>query len=513
MLLTITTTAQPATDLGYLLHKHPDKAQSFEQSFGTAHVFYPEATEDRCTAALLLEVDPQALLRSRTSVSTPDFALAQYVNDRPYASSSLFTVALGRVLRSAMRGDTELRPELARTPIPLELRLPAVPCHPGPERARALFEPLGWTVAAEPVPLDPGLPGWGDSHYLSLTLTGTLRLSEALSHLYVLLPAMEGGHKHYWVDSTEIDKLLRAGGAPVDGALPEDGRDAGWLAGHPERDWITRRYLARRERYVRTALARLTEADDRRAAADDAPEDAAAPARDTAATAPAEPAAEERAPSLADQRAGAVTAVLAAERATSVIDLGCGGGKLLERLVRDRTLERVTGVDVHLGSLEIAHRRLCKGCDPGGGRGHRPLLDAPGTGRDGAASATRPELLLGSVVYRDRRFRGHDAAVLMEVVEHLDPSRLTAMEQVVFGDAAPRVVVVTTPNAEYNRHYEGLAPGAFRHPDHRFEWTRPEFAAWADRAAAEHGYTVRYLPVGPEHPETGAPTQMGVFTR
>ena len=509
MLLTITTTATPATDLGHLLHKHPDKAQSFEQSFGTAHVFYPEATEERCTAALLLEVDPQALLRSRTSVNTPDFALAQYVNDRPYASSSLFTVALGKVLRTAIRGISESRPELARTPIPLELHLPAVPCRPGPEKARALFEPLGWTVVAEPVPLDPGLPGWGDSHYLSLTLTGTLRLSEALSHLYVLLPAMEGGHKHYWVDSTEIDKLLRAGGAPVDGVENEEGEGAGWLAGHPERGWITRRYLARREQYVRTALARLAESDDQGTE----PEDGEATG--AAAVVPRDPAVEEREPSLAEQRAGAIMAVLEAERATSVIDLGCGGGKLLERLVRDRTLERITGVDVHLGSLEIAHRKLCKGCHPDGGKGrHRNLFaDHDGRRADPNARRPRPELLVGSVVYRDRRFQGHDAAVLMEVVEHLDPSRLTAMENVVFGDAAPRVVVVTTPNIEYNRHYEGLEEGAFRHADHRFEWTRAEFAAWTDRVAAEHGYTVRRLPVGPEHPETGAPTQMGVFTK
>ena len=490
VLLTITTTARPATDLGYLLHKHPDKAQSFEQSFGTAHVFYPEATEERCTAALLLEVDPQALLRTRTSVSTPDFALAQYVNDRPYASSSLFTVALGRVLRTAIRGVCEGRPGLADTPIPLELHLPAVPCRPGPDKARALFEPLGWTVRAEPVPLDPGLPGWGDSHYLSLTLTGTLRLADALGHLYVLLPAMEGGDKHYWVDSTEIDKLLRAGGAPVDGVESEDG--AGWLAGHPEREWITRRYLARRDRYVRTALARLTEHEE--------PEGERA-----------DPVVEEREPSLADRRASAIEAVLESEHVSSVIDLGCGGGKLLERLVRHRNLERITGVDVHLGGLEIAHRKLCKGCDPGGGRGHRPLFaDATASRSD---RRPRTELLLGSVVYRDKRFHGHDAAVLMEVVEHLDPSRLPAMEDVVFGDAAPRVVVVTTPNVEYNRHYEGLTDGSLRHVDHRFEWTRAEFATWADRVAEQYGYTVRCLPVGDEHPETGAPTQMGVFTR
>ncbi len=354
-------------------------------------------------------------------------------------------------------------------------------------------------MSAEPVPLDPALPHWGDSHYLSLTLTGTLRLSDALGQLYVLLPAMEGGDKHYWVDSTEIDKLLRAGGAPVDGVESEDG--PGWLAEHPEREWITWRYLARRERYVRTALARLSESEDQGDTED---------ASEGAVRVPRDPLVEEREPSLADQRAGAVLAVLEAERATSVIDLGCGGGKLLERMVRDRNLERVTGVDVHLGGLEMAHRKLCEGCAPGGGRGHRPLFSDTG---DEGGRRPRPELLLGSVVYRDRRFHGHDAAVLMEVIEHLDPSRLPAMEDVVFGDAAPRVVVVTTPNIEYNRHYEGLAEGAFRHADHRFEWTRAEFAVWADQVAQRHGYTVRYLPVGPEHPETGAPTQMGVFTR
>ncbi|GAB2522537.1 3' terminal RNA ribose 2'-O-methyltransferase Hen1 [Nocardiopsis aegyptia] len=495
MLLTITTdatTGHPATDLGFLLHKHPDRVQSFEQSFGTAHLFYPEATAERCTAALLLEVDPQALLRSRSSVSTPDFALAQYVNDRPYATSSLFTVALGRVLRTALRGRCDLRPELAAAPIPLVLSLPAVPCRAGAERARALFEPLGWAVRAEPVPLDPGLPGWGDSHYLSLTLTGTVPLSEALSHLYVLLPAMDG-HKHYWVDETEIDKLLRAGGS-------DEG--PGWLSAHPERDWITRRYLGRRERYVRTALTRLAETDD---LVED--EDADDPRVEEAAAAPPR---DEREPSLADQRAGAVLSVLRAEEARSVIDLGCGPGRLLERLVADHSLERITGVDVSTVCLEHAHRRFCKGCDPHRYGAHLPLLGA--SGRE-TPKGSRPELLVGSVVYRDRRFEGYDAAVLMEVVEHLDPSRLPAMEEVVFGAARPRVVVVTTPNAEYNTHYEGLAEGAFRHGDHRFEWTRAEFTAWTARVAGAHGYRVRHLPVGPEHPGTGAPTQMGVFTR
>ncbi|MFL1379457.1 MULTISPECIES: 3' terminal RNA ribose 2'-O-methyltransferase Hen1 [unclassified Nocardiopsis] len=517
MLLTITTTATPAapaTDLGYLLHKNPERAQSFEQSFGTAHVFYPEATAERCTAALLLEVDPQALLRARTSVSTPDFALAQYVNDRPFATSSLFTVALGRVFRSALKGTSEARPELAATPLPLELHLPAVPCRAGADKARALFEPLGWRVTAEPVPLDPGLPGWGDSHYLSLTLSGEQVLSDALSHLYVLLPAMDGG-KHYWVDRGEIDKLLRAGGLRVTEDRTTEERTAEedpearspWLARHPERAWITRRYLNRRNSYVRTALARLAEADE-------LPQEEADPALEEvpAPTAPA-PEGEVRAPSLAQQRAGAVLAVLRTENASSVLDLGCGSGALLTELVAEPALERITGVDVDTVSLQMAHRKTCRGCAPDGRGRHRNLFaDADGV-REHGGRPPRPELLVGSAVYRDARFAGHDAVVLMEVVEHIDPERLPALEESVFASARPRIVVVTTPNAEYNVHYEGLEPGRLRHPDHRFEWTRAEFTLWADAVAERNGYTVRYLPVGPQDPAAGSPTQMGVFTR
>ena len=512
MLLTITTTATtetPATDLGFLLHKHPDRAQSFEQPFGTAHVFYPEATEERCTAALLLEVDPQALLRTRTSVSTPDFALADYVNDRPFATSSLFTVALGRVFRSALKGICPSRPELAATPLRLDMHLPAVPCRAGADKARALFEPLGWQVKAEPVPLDPDLPGWGDSHYLSLTLSGDQVLSEALSHLYVLLPAMDG-NKHYWVDRGEVDKLLRAGGLRVtdaEGQATEEDPQARspWLVGHPERTWITRRYLSRRNAYVRTALSRLAAADDRA-------EEEADPAAEEDPVRPA-PAAAERTPSLAEQRIGAVLSVLRAENTSSVLDLGCGSGALLAKLVTDPTLERIAGADVGTTPLQAAHRKTCRGCAPNSRKRHRPLDFGTEGPRAGEGRPSRPELFVGSAVYRDDRFAGYDAIVLMEVVEHIDPEKLPSLEETVFSTARPRTVVVTTPNAEYNVHYEGLADGAFRHRDHRFEWTRAEFTLWADTVAERNGYTVRYLPVGPQDPATGSPTQMGVFTR
>ena len=469
MLVTISTTMDPATDLGFLLHKHPEKVQSFPVTAGTAHVFYPEATARRCTAALLLEVDPVALVRGSRGRPAEAFTLGQYVNDRPYAASSLLAVALGRVLRTAMAGRCDARPGLAAAPLPLELHVRALPCRGGASLAGRLFGPLGWDVTASPVPLDPDFPGWGDSQYVDLRLTGSLRLADALGHLYVLLPVLDDA-KHYWVSADEVDKLIRAG--------------QGWLAGHPELDLITRRYLAHKAGMQSAALARLAEADD-----------SPAEAIDNATDEPvitAEPQPEPQPASLAELRAEAVLGVLREAGAREVADLGCGDGKLLARLLADPAFTRVIGADVSARALHLSGRRLARMAE---------------------RQRDRAELLQTSLVYTDERLRGLDAAVLMEVIEHIDPSRLAAMERAVLGFAAPATVVVTTPNAEHNVRYEALAPGAFRHPDHRFEWTRAQFRDWAYRAAAASGYTVRFRPVGADDPDVGPPTQMAVFSR
>jgi SAM-dependent methyltransferase len=501
VLLTITTTVSPATDLGFLLHKHPDRVQVFEQAFGTAHVFYPDASPSLCTAALLLDVDAVSLARTRGK-STPDFTLGQYVNDRPYAASSLLASAMAGVFRTAMRGRCDARPDLASAPIPLRLELPALPCRGGPEAARRLFEPLGWTVDARPVPLDEEFAEWGDSRYVTLSLTGDVRLADGLNQLYVLLPVLDDA-KHYWIAPDEVDKLIRAG--------------EGWLAAHPERAHITRRYLANRRGLVLTALSRLAEADDapedglERDPIDEEPTPADPGAAGAAEADPDPEPGSEREPEsepqrepgteaavppmpLAERRAQAVIEALHAERAQTVIDLGCGTGKLLTRLVQDRFFHRVVGTDVSHRAIAMARRRLRPGPSP---------RDRP----------SRLEIFQGALTYTDERFRGYDAAVLMEVIEHVDPPRLPAVERVVFGDAKPRVVIVTTPNREYNVRYEGLGPRAMRHPDHRFEWTRAEFRDWAGRAAAVYGYQVRHVAVGDDDPEVGPPTQMGVFTR
>ena len=468
MILTISTTHTPATDLGFLLHKHPGRVQSVPQSVGFAHVFYPEATDERCTAALLLEVDPIALVRGRAGAGGTGFALGQYVNDRPYAASSMLAMALKKVFGTALSGRCAARPELVGVAMPLEIHVPALPCRGGEDLLRRVFEPLGWAVRAAAVPLDATIPAWGDSRYHDVVLSGELRLADALNHLYVLLPVLDDA-KHYWVSSDEVDKLVRAGG--------------GWLAAHPERALIARRYLSHRRELTQSALARLAEVDD----SDESDLDNATdPAVDLDAGDKPLP--------LAEQRRDAVLAAVRASGAQTVGDFGCGEGALVRDLLADRSITRVVAADVSARALQIAARRL--------------RLDKMAEHQRG-----RLEIFQSALTYRDDRLTGLDAAVLMEVIEHVDRPRLPALAQTVFGYARPGTVIVTTPNVEHNVRFEGLPPGALRHRDHRFEWTRAEFRAWAEAVAGQHAYVVRYVPVGEDDPEVGPPTQMAIFTK
>jgi 3' terminal RNA ribose 2'-O-methyltransferase Hen1 len=471
VLLTITTTAEPASDLGFLLHKHPGRVQSFDVSVGAAHVFYPEVGEPRTTAALLLEVDPVGLVRGRHGPAGEGFALGQYVNDRPYAASSMLAVAIKEVFRTALTGRCEGHQELADSPLPLELHIPALPCRGGADLARRVFEPLGWQVEAVAVPLDPAIAAWGDSRYLNVRLAGPVRLADALNHLYVLLPVLDDA-KHYWVATDEVDKLIRAGGD--------------WLARHPEKELITRRYLAHKREFTREALARLAEVDDvEPEELDNALEGARIAAERDQPDQPVP---------LSEQRRGAVLAAVRAAGARRVGDFGCGEGTLVRDLLADRGIELVVATDVAARALQAAARKL--------------RLD-----RMSEPQRDRLRMFQSSLTYRDERLAGLDAAVLMEVIEHIDPPRLEAMERVVFKHAAPSTVIVTTPNVEHNVRYETLPPGTPRHRDHRFEWTRRQFRDWADRAAGRNGYRVRYLPVGTDDPEVGPPTQMAIFDR
>jgi 3' terminal RNA ribose 2'-O-methyltransferase Hen1 len=468
VLLTITSLASPATDLGFLLHKNPDRVHERELPFGMARVCYPEASDDRCTAALIVDIDPVRLVRDRGRRPGGNaFSLAQYVNDRPYAVSSFMSVAISKLFGTAMTGRSKDRPELAEQPIPLVVRLPVLPCRGGEPVLRSLFEPLGYMVEPANLPLDPRFPEWGVSRYFDVTLTIEARLKVVLEHLFVLLPVLDDD-KHYWVGDDEVEKLLRRGGD--------------WLGTHPERKLIAHRYLRHDRRLTRDALARLIEADDSGEDPDDAQQ-----------VHDAEEAALEQPVRLNDLRIAAVVAALHDAGAQRIADLGCGQGTLLRALVKEPWVDRVVGVDVSWRSLEIAARRL-------------RLDEMPPRQR------ARVDLWHGSLTYRDQRLRGFDAVAIVEVIEHIDPPRLGAFADALFTDARPRTIVVTTPNVEYNVLFEGM-PTRLRHKDHRFEWTRAEFAAWCAAAADRHGYSVAFTGVGPVDDTLGSPTQMAVFTR
>lgn len=465
MFLQISTTHRPATDLGYLLHKNPERAHEVELAFGKARLFYPAASEDLCTATLVLDIDPVALVRGK---GTGDGLLSQYVNDRPYAASSFLAVAMGRAMREAIQGRSRERQAVADVAIPLVVTVAPLPARGGADLVRRLFAPFGYDLEIAPVPLDPQRPDWGPSHYVTLTLAATCRLADMLTHLVVLIPALDGA-KHYFIGDDEVEKLLARG--------------KGWLEAHPERELIVTRYLRGRRPLIKDALARLTseeeteesvEATADRANKDSAEENIERPLR------------------LHDVRLDTVADTLRSLGVARVLDLGCGEGKLIGRLVKDKQFIEIVGVEVSSVSLGRAAARVEK---------------LPENQR------ARIKLMQGALIYRDARLRGYDAAALVEVIEHIEPDRLHHLERAVFADAAPRAVLVTTPNADYNALFPKLPAGNFRHEDHRFEWSRAQFAEWAERVASAYGYQVRIEPIGDVDALHGAPSQMGVFTR
>lgn len=463
MLLTITTTHQPATDLGFLLHKHPDKFQSVELSIGKAHIFYPESLEEKTTAALLLDIDPIDMVKGARHLSGKEFTLGQYVNDRPYVASSFMSVALARAFSTAMNGRCINKPELVDTKIPVETKIAVLPAPRGGEiLIRKFFEPLGYHVELQRHDLDEEFKEWGESKYFTLVLKHTITIKELLTHLYVLIPAIDND-KHYFVSQNEIKKLLEKGN--------------GWLETHPEKEQITRRYLINLNSLARQALVRLNEGEDVEAEMEEELHKDDLKERET----------------LHQQRLSLVLEQLKKSNATSVLDLGCGEGKLIRMLLKEKQFSRIAGMDVSYHELTKAKARM-----------HWEEM-AP-------KQKERIMLFQGALTYKDKRLENFDAAAIVEVIEHLDENRLKSFERVVFEFARPKTIIITTPNAEYNELFTNMKTGSLRHTDHRFEWTRNEFEDWAKVVADKYNYKVDFMPVGLEEEKIGAPSQMGIFT-
>ncbi|HEX5153219.1 MAG TPA: 3' terminal RNA ribose 2'-O-methyltransferase Hen1 [Parafilimonas sp.] len=463
MILNITTTHKPATDLGYLLHKHPDKFQTFELSVGKVHVFYPESGEEKTTASLLLDIDPIDMVRGTRNLSGEGFALGHYVNDRPYVVSSFMSVALSKAFSSAMNGKCKDKPELVDVKFPFEVSIVSVPAPKGGEiLIRKFFEPLGYKVELTRHPLDNKFPDWGESKYYTLKLTNNITIKELLSHLYVLIPALDND-KHYFVSESEVEKLLQKG--------------EGWLKEHPEKEQITRRYLINLNFLSRQALEKLSEGET----ADNA-EDERMEKTET----------QKRKETLHDKRIKLVAEKLVESGAERVLDLGCGEGKLIRQLIKHKQFTEIAGMDVTYNELLKAKERL-----------HFDEMSSK--------QKERIKLFHGSLTYRDKRIEGFDAAAVVEVIEHLDLNRLKAFKRVLFEFAKPKTIVLTTPNKEYNVLWESLDAESMRHEDHRFEWTRKEFTEWANGIGENYNYTVEILPIGDEDENAGAPSQMAIF--
>ncbi len=472
MLLTISTTHSPATDLGYLLHKHPDRLQSIDLSAGKAHIFYPESSAERTTIAMLLDLDSIEMVRGTRNLKASGFSLQQYVNDRPYVASSFLTVAISKAFGSAMNGNCADRPALAKTAIPLEVTLSVLPAPKGGEiLIRKFFEPLGYEVELTRHVLDERFPEWGDSKYFTLSLKAKVRLSELLCHLYVLIPAIDTD-KHYFVGDSEIEKLLEKG--------------EGWLKGHPEKEQIIKRYLKNLGSLSKRTLAMM---DLDPVGSEEKVDEGNEVEKDR----------HRKRKTLHNQRLDYVVDILKENKVGSIIDLGCGEGKLLRKLIKVSQFTKISGMDVSYSELLKAQERLhWNEMSPRAKKG----LD----------------LFQGSLMYRDTRIANFDGAAIVEVIEHMDENRLSSFERVVFEYAKPRVVVITTPNQEYNVLYaflkekDGGEKAAMRHKDHRFEWTRDEFEKWANKVASAHGYSVSFSGVGEVHEEHGSPCQVGVFS-
>ena len=464
-----------ASDLGFLLHKNPFNSHSKDLKFGKAHVLYPSVSDEECTACLFVDIDSIDLVRNYQGPKSRR-ELKQYVNDRPYVVNSFATVAISRVFGTALGGTCNKKPELAARKLPLSVKIPVLPSRGGSQLIHELFEPLGYEVESEQFIFDEDLEQWGNSPYFDVSLSGEFTLSELLKHLYVLIPVLDD-EKHYWVSEDEIDKLLRHG--------------SDWVPKHPQKYTIVSRYLKKQGSLRRQALKKLDVEEDQVIGIQD---DDVAVIDDVDILAQKGEAKLEKPMRLNDLRIEKILEAIRGGDISSVIDFGCGEGRYLKEYLKLPQLKKVTGIEVSPGELLKAEQRL-------------RIDRLPERVRD------KLELLQGSLTYFDRRTQGYDLATCIEVIEHIDEERLGAFKASLFGYAAPRSIIITTPNLEYNVLFEGMPKGKLRHSDHRFELDRPTFKKWSEEAAKEYGYSVEFGSIGEEHLKFGAPTQLALFRK
>ncbi|WP_196888668.1 3' terminal RNA ribose 2'-O-methyltransferase Hen1 [Aureivirga sp. CE67] len=460
MLLTITAKDENAEEISYLFHKHPDKFQTSEITVGKTHVFYPEVSKEQTTIALMLDIDPIEMVRGKRNLSGKGFSLQQYVNDKPYIASSFLSSAIIKMFSTALNGKCNNKPELVSKKYNFEISISVVSAPKGGEKLiHDLFEPLGYSLEIERHILDEKFTNWGESKYYSVTLKNEITVQDLLTHLYVLIPVLDFD-KHYYVGEAEVKKLLEKG--------------KNWLPNHPLKDLISNRYFLG-FKSLQNKMYQILEEDSEEESEEISKEEKI------------------RKKTLHQERLDVVLRKMKESNVSSVIDLGCGEGKLLKKLIKEPQFKKITGTDVSFNALSFAKEKI--------------YFD-----KLNSRQLERISLFQSSLLYKDTRFSGYDAAAIVEVIEHLEESRLEHFEKAIFEHAKPKKIFLTTPNKEYNIKYEGLENGKFRHNDHRFEWTRNEFENWAEKVAEKYNYEVEFFPIGEIDEKVGASSQMGVFS-
>ncbi len=442
MILNFNVKGENADKISFLLHKSPNKLHQFSLGFGSAYVFYSKYERNDVSFSLLVDIDPIDLVRGKNKNSQGIF---DYVNDRPYATSSFLCSAIAQVFSTALSGRSKEYEHLVKEEMEFKVEVVSLKVKTNLIMLNKIFDPLGYELEIKSHLLDEKIFGEEESNYVDLILKNKLTLQSVLQHLYVLIPVFDN-NKHYFVNNDEVEKLLSKGGD--------------WIDVHPEKDFITSRYLNSKFIDAKKLESLFSKEQNKMIE-------------------------ERKKNSLNSQRLSQVTDVIESLNIKSLVDLGCGEGKLIKELLNNTSVEKILGVDISINVLKKAARKL--------------KYD---TVKD------KIELVQSSAVYYDERFTEYEAICLIEVIEHIDEQKLYLLKENVFNLVKPKYVIITTPNVEYNTVYE---LDGYRHSDHRFEWSRSEFRLWCEEICNQYNYDVEYFSIGEEMETVGNSTQMGVF--
>ena len=473
MHLILKASGEGADIVSHLLSKNPNNVYDRTDKGVRVRMVYTTATERETEVLMHAEPDPVDLVRG-----TPDgYDITQYINDREFVTSSLFCSYIRSALGTALNGKPkEAYARWVGHPFDMELSFGPV-ASDLPDRAiEELFSPLGYAVTLERDELTYTFDLKKKSTVRRIILRGQVTVQNALRQLFLLIPVLDN-YKHYFISEDEIDKIKRYG--------------EGWLDSHPLKEMIIKRTLR---------FAELIRQYERQEGALSAPAEAVNAEEDNVSTEGKgdgidDPSLQEDPPvRLNELRYRAITDVVAGlPLKRRIVDMGAGEGKLSARLAYIPGVESILAVEPSGQSRLRAMERFAK------------LEERSGI-------AAMPEPIIGSLFYFDEQLQNQDVMILCEVIEHIDAYRLNGIMDTIMNEYQPEVLLVTTPNKEYNQVY-AMERESFRHHDHRFEWTRAELAAQCEMWTKQAEYTFEIRGIGEYAEGFGQPTQLVIFRK